>query len=233
MAKKEYYKIEKNVDKVIRGEYTNFLDPSISNKVISKLKGYDYKVCYFYEDCEKVIVYSVKLPLIRVFEIISSEKLTHSKILGSLFGLNIDSEMFGDIVIYNNHYYIMVMDSIYNLIIQEFNMVGSVRIKLKEVSLDVLESYRQKYKKIELIVPSVRIDVIVAKLVGTSRDLVKKKFSNDEVLLNYEICHKVNYNLKENDFFSIRKNGKYKFGGIFKNTKRDNYIVKIYKYVND
>lgn len=233
MAKKEYYKIEKNVDKVIRGEYTNFLDPSISNKVVGKLKGYNYRVYYPYEDSEKVIIYSDRMPVIRVFEIISSEKLTHPKILGSLFGLNIDSEMFGDIIIYNNRYYIMVMDSIYNLIISQFNMVGSVRVKLKEVSLDVLDNYKQKYKKIELIVPSVRIDVIISKLIGTSRDQIKKRFSNDEIVLNYEVCHKVNYNLKENDIFSIRKNGKYKFAGVFKNTKRDNYIVKIYKYIND
>ena len=233
MAKKDYYKVEKNIDKIIRGEYTNFLDPSISKKVLAKLKGYNYKIYYPYKDCEKTIIYSEKLPRIKVLEIISHEKLSHPKILGSLFSLNIDTEMFGDIIIYDEHYYIMVMDNIYNLIIQEFNMVGNIKIKLNEVSLDIIKEYKQKYKKIELIVPSTRIDVIVAKLIGTSRDLVKKKFNNDEIVLNYEICHKINYNLKNDDIFSIRKHGKYKFSGIFKNTKRDNYIVKIYKYIND
>ena len=37
MSKKDYYIIEKNRDKVIKGSYTNFLDPSTLNKVISKL----------------------------------------------------------------------------------------------------------------------------------------------------------------------------------------------------
>ena len=41
MAKKDYYIVEKNVNKIVRGEYTNFLDPATLKNVISKLKGYN------------------------------------------------------------------------------------------------------------------------------------------------------------------------------------------------
>lgn len=232
MVKKYYYNIEKNVDKIIRGGYTNFLDPSMVLKVRGKLKGYGYKIFYPYTDCDKVILYTTFAPSIRVFEILCDDKLSHREIMGSLFGLNIDSEMFGDIVIFNGHYYIMAMDSIYNLIIHEFNMVGSKKIRLKEVSIDVIYGYERKYKEIELTVSSVRIDVVIARLIGTSRDQVKKKFYNDEIILNYEVCRKNNYNLCDGDIFSVRKSGKYKFDGVVKMTKRDNYIIKLYKYID-
>ena len=37
--------------------------------------------------------------------------------------------------------------------------------------------------------------------------------------------------VKENDIFSVRKFGKYKFIGIEKTTRKDNYIIKYLKYV--
>ena len=37
--------------------------------------------------------------------------------------------------------------------------------------------------------------------------------------------------LKENDIFSIRRYGKYKFVGIVKSTKKNNFIVRYLKYI--
>lgn len=116
MSKKDYFRIEKNINKIINNKSTKFLDPSTLSKVVTKLKGYYYQIYYPYPDSDKVVLYTSVLPKIRLLEILSYDKLSHRQILGSLFGLNIDSELFGDIIIDNNHYYIMIMDSIYDLI---------------------------------------------------------------------------------------------------------------------
>jgi len=231
MQKKDYYIIEKNINKILRGEYTNFLDPSVFFKVSSKLKNNTYKVYYPYSDSEKVIIYTKTLPKIEVLEIVSYEKLTHREILGSLFGLNIASDLFGDIIINDNQYYIIVMDSIYDLVNNYLHMIGKHHIKLKEVPLETIKDYTKKYEEINFIVSSLRIDNIISKLIGTSRESIKKKFYDDEVILNYEQCHKTNYILKPNDIFSIKKHGKYKFIGIIKNSKKGNYIITCYKYL--
>ena len=230
MAKKDYYIVEKNVNKIMRGEYTNFLDPQTLKSVISKLKGYDYKIYSPYEESEKKIIYTKKVPRIRLLEIISYNKLAHRNILGSLMALNINTELFGDIIITDEHAYIMIVNSIYNLIMNEFTMVGNEKIKIKEVSFNVLTEYVKEYDELELFVSSLRIDNVVSRIVGTSRDQVKRKFMEDEVILNYEVCHRLNYVLKENDIFSIRRYGKYKFGGITKLTNKNNFIIKCYKY---
>ena len=230
MPKKDYYLIEKNVNKLYRGEATNFLDPATYKKVICKLKNIAYTTYYPYNDSEKSIIYIDKYPNIKLLEIISYDELTHREIMGSLFGLNIDSELFGDIIISNNHYYIMVVEQIYNLIINEFKMVGSHKIQLKEVPLTILDKYQRNYEELELIVSSIRIDNVISSLIGTSREKIKTKFIDDEIVLNYDICHKTNYELKENDIFSIRRYGKYKYIGIVKETKKNNYIIKILKY---
>ena len=49
MSKKDYYIIEKNINKIYRGEATNFLDPTTLKNVISKLKGINYNVYYPYK----------------------------------------------------------------------------------------------------------------------------------------------------------------------------------------
>ena len=233
MGKKDFYIIEKNVNKIIRGDSTNFLDPSTLKNVCGKLKGYNYNIYYPYNESDKVIIYTNDIPKIRLLEIISYDKLTHREIMGSLYGLNIDSEMFGDIIIWNNHYYIMVMDSIYDLVINDLDMIGNHHIKIKEVDINILDNYERKYEKLEFIVSSLRIDTVICRLIGTSRDNIKKKFYDNEVILNYEICHKITYNLNDGDIFSIRRYGKYKFGGVVKKSKKDNYIIKIYKYIDN
>ena len=233
MSKKDYYIIEKNINKIYRGESTNFLDPTTLKNVISKLKGINYNIYYPYKDSDKVIIYTNKLPEIKILEIISYDKLSHREIMGSLFGLNIDSELFGDIIITNNHYYIMIINSIHDLIINNLNMIGKHHIKLKEVPLEILDNYQRKYEEIELIVSSIRIDNVISTIIGTSREQIKKKFLNDEIILNYEVCHKLNYELKENDTFSIRRFGKYKYSGIIKETKKGNYLIKCLKYIDN
>ena len=230
MQKKDYYIVEKNLSKILNGEYTNFLDPGTFYKVSTKIKSNLYNVYYPYIDSDKVIIYTKTLPKIRVLEIISYEKLTHREILGSLFGLNITSEMFGDIIINDNKYYIIVIDSIYELINNYLTMIGNHPIKLKEVPIDTIKNYTKKYEEINFITSSTRIDNVISKLIGTSREVIKKKFHDDEIVLNYEICHKVNYILKPNDIFSIKKHGKYKFIDIVKTSKKGNYIIKCQKY---
>ena len=233
MSKKDYYIIEKNLNKIYRGEFTNFLDPTAYRNIVTRLKNIDYKTYYPYQDSDKVIIYTFNMPRIRLLEIISYDKLSHREIMGSLFGLNIDSELFGDIIITNNHYYIMIINSIYPLINNNLNMIGKHPIKLKEVPLSILDNYERKYEEIELIVSSIRIDNVISSLIGTSREQTKKKFLEDEIILNYEICHKINYELKENDTFSIRRFGKYKFSGIIKETKKGNFLIKCLKYIDN
>ena len=233
MAQKDYYIVKKKVDKIINRNQTNFLDPLLLKKVISKLKGYDYQIYYPYKESEKVILYTDELPNIKLLEIITYDKLSHREIMGSLFGMNLDSETFGDIIIENGHYYIMIIDSLYNLITNDLKMIGNHSIKLKEVPLQTIENYRHKYEKIEMIVSSLRIDTIVSKIAGTSRDSVKKLFKEGLIVLNYEKVNKTNHLLREGDTFSIRKYGKYKYMGIIKNTKKGGYIIGLDKYIDE
>ncbi len=229
--KLDVYKINNAVEKIKMGKNTQFLDIRELKIVTGKLKKNEYNVYYPYKDSEKVMLYTEKIPKVKLFKIYTVENIRHQDILGSLFALNIDSSYFGDIVFYNDYYYVFVSDDLALYIKDNLKMVGNKKVSLEEVNLDVLDNYERKYEEKEMIISSLRIDNVVSGIINTSRKVALDKIKNKEVVVNYDVMNKNSYILKENDIFSIRRYGKYKFVGIVKSTKKNNFIVRYLKYI--
>ncbi len=229
--KSDIYKINNAVEKIKNGKNTLFLDGREFKLVTAKLKKQEYKIYYPYKDSEKVMLYTGKIPNIKLFKIYTVEKLRHQDILGSLFALNIDSSCFGDIVLYNEYYYMFIIEEMALYVKDNLKLIGKSKVDLEEVDLSTLYNYERAYEEHEIIISSLRIDNVVAAIINSSRSKALDKIKNKEVIVNYEVMNKNSYVLKENDIFSIRKYGKYKFVGIIKSTKKNNYIVKYLKYL--
>lgn len=229
--KSDVYKINNAVEKIKMGKNTQFLDGRELKIVTGKLKKNEYNVYYPYKDSEKVMLYTGKIPKVKLFKIYAVENIRHQDILGSLFSLNIDSSYFGDIVLFNDYYYVFVSEDLALYIKDNLKMVGNKKVSLEEVNLSVLDNYERKYEEKEMIISSLRVDNVVSGIINTSRKVALDKIKNKEVVVNYDVMNKNSYILKENDIFSIRRYGKYKFVGIVKSTKKNNYIVKYLKYI--
>lgn len=229
--KSDVYKINNAVEKIKTGKNTQFLDGRELKIVTGKLKKNEYNIYYPYKDSEKVMLYTGKVPKVKLFKIYTVENIRHQDILGSLFSLNIDSSYFGDIVLFNGYYYVFVSKDLALYIKDNLKMVGNKKVSLEEVDLSVLDNYERKYEEKEIIVSSLRIDNIISGIINTSRKVALDKIKNKEVIVNYDVMNKNSYILKENDIFSIRRYGKYKFVGIVKSTKKNNFIVRYLKYI--
>lgn len=229
--KSDVYKINNAVEKIKMGKNTQFLDGRELKIVTGKLKNNEYNVYYPYKDSEKVMLYTGKIPKVKLFKIYTVENIRHQDILGSLFSLNIDSSYFGDIVLFNDYYYVFVSEDLALYIKDNLKMVGNKKVSLEEVDLSVLDNYERKYEEKEMIISSLRVDNVISGIINTSRKVALDKIKNKEVVVNYDVMNKNSYILKENDIFSIRRYGKYKFIGIVKSTKKNNYIVKYLKYI--
>lgn len=229
--KLDVYKINNAVEKIKTGKNTQFLDGRELKIVTGKLKKNEYNVYYPYKDSEKVMLYTGKVPKVKLFKIYTVENIRHQDILGSLFALNIDSSYFGDIVLYNDYYYVFVSDDLALYIKDNLKMVGNKKVSLEEVNLSVLDNYERKYEEKEMIISSLRVDNVVSGIINTSRKVALDKIKNKEVIVNYVVMNKNSYILKESDIFSIRRYGKYKFVGIVKSTKKNNFIVRYLKYI--
>ena len=224
------YKIEKNLNRLYRKAATFFLDPKEQLELSKKLKKEPYQIYKPYPDSEKNIFYIKEEPKVILYKIKSKIPLEHREILGTLFSLNITSELFGDIVITNNHYYIYVLESIAPYIKNNLLLIKNSHVELIEVPLETLKEYHKEYETIEIIASSTRIDTVISRLIQTSRPNIIEKIKNKEIILNYDILKNNSYQLKENDIFSIRRYGKYQYIGIKKETKSKNYIIECKKY---
>ena len=224
------YLIDKHIEKLYRYGYTDFLLPNEFLQVKNKLKKTEYNIYKPYIDSEKVLLYKKVKPEIVLYKIICSEPLRHQDILGTLFSLNLSIYVYGDIIIDGNNYYLFVLPTITNYLESNLTSIKNVPITLKREDLSIIENYQREYQEYEIIVTSLRIDAVISRITGISRTMVISKIKNKEVYLNYEILTNNSYVLKENDIFSIRKYGKYKYNKVIKNTKKDNLIISYYKY---
>ena len=224
------YTVEKIVEKVLYSNSTNFVEIKYLNRVKKELKNVKYNIYEPFVGATKVILYN-KMPNIKIYEIISSNDLRHQDILGTLYSLNISDEMFGDVVIWNNRYFIIILSSIDNYIKSNLTSIKNSKVDLIERDPYYLKDYKQEYEECIIIVPSIRVDVIVSKIINSSRSNAPEKIKNGDIYLNYELLTKPTYMLKENDIFSIRKYGKYKFLGEINRTKKGSLVIKYLKYV--
>lgn len=224
------YAVEKIVEKVLYSNSTNFVEIKYLNRVKKELKNVKYNIYEPFSGATKVILYN-KMPNIKIYEIVSSNDLRHQDILGTLYSLNISDEMFGDVVIWNNRYFIIILSSIDNYIKSNLASIRNSKVDLIEKDPYYLKDYKQEYEECIIIVPSIRVDVIVSKIINSSRSNALEKIKNGDIYLNYELLTKPTYMLKENDIFSIRKYGKYKFLGEINKTKKGSLVIKYLKYV--
>lgn len=229
--KSNIYRGSNNVDRLYNDKSTLFLDSKELKDIKHKLKGLEYKTYYLYEDCDKVLLYRNNIPDIKLYRIDCDKELKHQNILGTILSLGIDSAYIGDIVKLNDNFYIFVLESMSRYLIDNLDEIRGIKIKLIEDNSAIFENYKRKYEDISLIVSSERLDSIISSLCNISRKMADTLISNKNVLLNYDVALKNTYILKENDIFSIRRVGKFKYVGILKNTRKDKLIVKVLKYI--
>lgn len=225
------YLIKKYVEKIKRGESSGFLDPLELKTVISKLKKNEYEIYSVYEECDKKILYKNNIPNVKLYKINSYEKLKHQEIMGSLYSLSIDKSMIGDIIIDEDNYYFYIIDKMSSFIENNLFMIGNKYVTIEEIDISKMKDYKKKYEIKNMIVSSLRMDTIVSKITNTSRNNSIELIKNKNVILNYSILKDGSITLKENDIFSIRRYGKYKFSKVIKNTKKDNIVIEYFKYI--
>lgn len=223
--------IYSTVEKIKRGSYTYFLDHKkidILTPILNK-SHIDYQIFYPYNGASYGVIYTSELP-VTILKITSKETLTHPEIMGSLYSLNLKNDIIGDIII-AEYYYVVVMKHMAEYIINNIYQIGNKNVEINVASLEEVLTYEPKYEVKTITVASERIDVVISKIIGTSRAIVEEKFKNKEVILNYSVIEKTNYTLKKDDVFSIRKFGKYKYIGIVSKSKKDKYIIEYQKYI--
>lgn len=166
---------------------------------------------------------------IKIYEIIFESNIkiiTHRHILGTLMSLGINRNSFGDILVAEQNYYLLVTSEISKYIEENFTMVNHIPLKLKEIK-NVSEIKLPKPVEQNINVSSMRLDAIIARTLNKSRNDSSELINKGLVLINHKECLNVSYTVKINDIISIRHFGRIVVLEILKTTKKDRLVLKI------
>ena len=178
------YLVEKTINKLNSDGYSFFLNPKDLHDVTSRLKKNSYNIYKPYQDSEKNIIYQKKEPEIILFEIITNSPLRHQDILGTLYSLQIDDNLFGDIVITNNHYYFYTFSYMQSFFEMELVKIRNTNVSLVTHDINFLKDYQPVFEEMQIITSSLRIDSVIAKIIHTNNDNIKELIKDKKIIYN-------------------------------------------------
>jgi RNA-binding protein YlmH len=157
--------------------------------------------------------------------------ITHRDVLGSLLSLGINRNKVGDIFFAERDAYIIIKKELESFLLNSLEQIGNHKIA---VTLDQIKNgydLDHSYRTFELVVSSLRIDNVVSSVANLSRSKSLILIDKGSVKLNGVTDLKKNQMIVENDVFSIKGVGKFKFAGVKGNTKKGNQILQLKEYI--
>lgn len=214
-----------------KSTYSNFLNPSELSLVVAYLRHnhIPYSIYEPYPFLEKKIIYFGNYDnFVTFYKMVSVKELTHQQVLGTLFSIGLNDNMIGDIFIEKGICYYTNLSKLNSFLEKNLTVIGKEQVKLIKVEEILLEE--EHFDCFTVLVNSMRLDNIVSKITSQSRRQVEEMLLEKRIVLNYKEIKSASIVLKENDIISIRRVGKFKIGKQEGFTKKENIILKIYKY---
>lgn len=191
---------------------------------------YPEKLSYLIEtNMDKVIpIKCIRIQLPKEME----GQYTHRQYLGGLMKLGIKRETIGDILVFKDGADILILEDIEKFLLA--NLASLTRFSKARIEVIPLKEVRKKEintKKINIIVPSLRLDAVTAEILRTSRGKAEDLLKEGRIFINYECIQKGTKQVKENDIITVRGKGKFKLGKQEGITKNGRVKLVIYQYI--
>lgn len=215
-------------------ESTDFLDPyeiTLARSILNGFNQIDYienhgiigterKILTIYpyyknpDDLEhKISLLSIRGEL---------EGLSHKDYLGAILNLGINRLKVGDILLHDEKTDILVKKEIRDFILFNLEKVSNRNIKIEEIPLSSFAPGIIKFKELNKVLSSYRLDVYISRTYNLSRQESMSIIKAGNVKVNWEPIDKPSKELNIGDNISIRGKGRstlYSVEGISKKNK--------------
>ena len=194
------------------------------------------------EDCERVMLrfgdprdigYEESFP-IRVLRIAPkapkfAEQLNHRDFLGALMNLGIERSAVGDILVHENTAYAYVTDRLAGFMAESVTRVRHTTV-VSAVIDAIPDGGVPDISRQSLNVPALRLDSIVARVFGLSREKAKNLFGAGHVSIGGRECTSPDRKPAQGDIVSVRGYGKFVFYDVAGETRKGRLNVDIGRY---
>lgn len=250
---KKPIEIKKRLEDLYRQSYTNnafvftrFLSPSDAAVAFEVAGESSVKVWGGAEGCERVMVrfgdaaqlgYEVDFPIsiLKVSPLHPKycEALTHRDYLGAFMSLGVERDTIGDIIVKEKTGYAFVCDSVAGHICDGIDSIRNTTVICAKCDPAGETGIvpEPELEEVMIIVPSPRIDAVIAKLYNLSRSTARNLFTAGMVLMNGHSCGNESLIPKEGDVFAVRGHEKFIFDSVGETTRKGNVMVRVRKYI--
>lgn len=232
----EKYNLAKERDIPLFGNC--FYSPNIWRFFQGKMGDKEFPVVsdgFFYESERRMIsfnnIYGIPFPykIIKVTNMSKFCSINHRDYLGALLALGIKREKIGDLLVKDNVCYFPVCEEIEQFIIDNLSFVGKSPCKVEVVSSE-FEPPSFDFQEIVILVQTLRLDSIVAKLSKLSRGKAQDMIDEGKVLIDYSPVNNKSAIIAVGSRITIRGEGKFILKDIIGNSKSGKFKVLIKKY---
>lgn len=164
-------------------------------------------------------------PLIEKF----ADALTHRDFLGAIMNLGIERSTVGDIFVQGKSAYVYCNIKMAEYFLEELDKVRHTNVKCRIVE-DVKELPTSEPISQEILVSSVRVDGVIAKVYNVSRTSSLELFRTGRIFVNGKLMENNSYMLKEGDSVTARGFGKFNYIRQIYVTKKDKLRILIERY---
>jgi len=159
-----------------------------------------------------------------------AEKLTHRDVLGALMNLGIERNRLGDILCFDEDYYVFCDEGILPFIMAELGKIRHTLVDLTEendyADLQANISLEEQYD----MIASNRIDCIIAKAFHLSRSEASAYLAAEKVFINGKCITNCNQSCENGAIISVRGKARFIFEDCNKTSKKGKLRVKFSFY---
>lgn len=156
--------------------------------------------------------------------------LSHRDFLGALMHLGIDRSKLGDILVREKTAYLFCHERVQTYIIEQLDQVRRTSVECTAVSAPD-EAAEPVLQQETLIVPSLRLDSIVAKLYHLPRSRSARLFQDKKVFISGRCVQSHSAAPREGDVVSVRGYGRFRYEAALSETKKGNLNIRVSRYV--
>jgi RNA-binding protein YlmH len=221
--------------------YTDFLNPD-EQILLQKMcagegvycgffggKGYWEKAVGVISNTEDKSDFPVDI--IRIRGNFKFEKLTHRDYLGSILSLGIRREKIGDINVFEDGAEIWILNEISDYVCFNLSKIKHTGIKAEKIDWKDAREKVQNFKEMNVNVPSMRLDCMVAAAAGLSRNEASELIKSGDVKVNYNIISESSTKIKEEDMLSIKGFGRFQIISVIGTTRSQRINIAIKKFI--
>lgn len=242
--KKDIFLLSRLVDvcnNVYAPQFFDFYDEVFQRKIEDTIKNYGVPYLFFggHTESERkmLCIYpdytdseDLEWPIFAMeFEI--TIPIDHRNVLGELMALGITRESIGDIDVGEKRVQVIAHQRLQDFLWINFNKVKGREIKTEMIKWNKIVPSEKKFKRISCVIASNRLDGIINKIWGFSRQNSLVFIKQGKVRVNYTEISKNDFRINAGDVISLRGKGKAKIVSMEDRTKKGNIRVEVDKYI--